>query len=551
MPKEGESLQQADVTLTLQHRTSERSARAGSSYRNTEFIVVVPSGTAFSEQGPTNYRSYGVLDLSTNQITFSLDLDTNLQLFIYRYAETFSLSQLQTKLANQILNQDAIDFGVTEPFSISSGSSATSQSLTVQLQREALFLDSAVKGLTYSTGGTTTTTNQDGLLYYFPSNPVSLSLGNVTLGAFVDPIPSVLTPYNIFDVNEGTVDDRVTNFARLLQSLDLDADPQNGIQLNSPEVSNLNPNLDFSDNSSFAGLAVPAERALRHLASSMKLKNLGNLTPFATTPGNRDNHTSTSGLIGVAFDENLRSSSIRPNSLLVTDSNGKFIDGSLFAERNWLIFDPKIDLTQHTQFSAIVSEGLLTRSGRRLNNNYSWSFTTGNQHTELFPKLIHQLPDNGSTSVATNTPISLTFDSPLFLGSQGIRWEAKLDNGSSVACSHSLQPISISCLPTRDLPSYDNLTVTLLAGSLRSAEGLENDNFSWKFETGSGPSSGVASLQHLGEFHDNVSRDRLIGLMVGEGGSQYQLGQGESHVDNESQWRLPLFYPVQVPFELE
>ncbi len=90
-----------------------------------------------------------------------------------------------------------------------------------------------------------------------------------------------------------------------------------------------------------------------------------------------------------------------------------------------------------------------------------------------------------------------------------------------------------------------------MAGSLRSFEGLENDNLSWRFQTGSGPSSGVASLQHLGEFHDNVSRDRLIGLMVGEGGSQYQLGQGEAPVDNESKWRLPLFYPVQVPFELE
>ena len=146
MPKEGEALDKAEITLTLQHRTSERSVRAGSSSRNTEFIVVVPSGTTFSAQGPTNFRDYGVLDLSSNQITFSLDLDTNLQLFIYRYAETFSLSQLQTKLANQTLNQDAIDFGVTGSFSISSGSSTTSQSLTVQLQREALFLDSAVSG---------------------------------------------------------------------------------------------------------------------------------------------------------------------------------------------------------------------------------------------------------------------------------------------------------------------------------------------------------------------------------------------------------------------
>ncbi len=101
------------------------------------------------------------------------------------------------------------------------------------------------------------------------------------------------------------------------------------------------------------------------------------------------------------------------------------------------------------------------------------------------------------------------------------------------------------------MTANDNFTITLLAGSLRSFEGLENDNLSWQFQTGSGPSSGVASLLHLGEFQDNVTRQRMISLVVGEGGSQYQLGQGESPVDNENQWRLPLFYPVQVPIELE
>ena len=175
LPKEGESFDKAEVTLTLQHRSSERSARIGSSSRSTEFIVVVAGDIPFSMAGPADYLNFGLLDLNSNQITLSLDLDTSLQLFIYRYAEPFSLSQLQAKLANQTLNQDAIDFGVTAPFSISSASSTTSKSMTVQLQREAIFLDSVVAGLSYTTGGITPTTNQDGILYYFPSNPVSRS----------------------------------------------------------------------------------------------------------------------------------------------------------------------------------------------------------------------------------------------------------------------------------------------------------------------------------------------------------------------------------------
>ncbi len=556
LPKEGESRQQAEVTLTLQHR-ADRLARSGTASRLTEFIVVVPGGTAFSEQGPSNFVSYGILDLQFNQITLSLDLDTSLQLSIYRYAETFSLSQLETKLANQTLDQDAIDFGVTEPFSISSESSTTSQSLTVQLQREALFLDSAVKGLTYSTGGTTATTNQDGLLYYFPDNLVSLSLGNLPLGNFTQP-PAVLTPYSLFEVTEGESDDRVTNFARLLQSMDRDTDPQNGIQLDAYVIAGLNPNLNFGDNSSvalngtsFDQLAVPADRALRHLAGTMRLKNLGALKPFTTIPAQNEDHTSPSGLIGVVFDENLRASTIGPASFLLSDSNGSPLSGTLSTERNWLLFKPTTALPQHSQFNATVSRGLMSQSGRSLEADFSWSFSTADHPSSLFPRLVQLHPDNNSTSVPTNSVLSLTFDGPLFVGSQGIRWNLQLDNGSQVSCANSLQSISISCLPSNDLTANDNFTITLVAGSLRSFEGLENDNLSWRFQTGSGPSSGVASLQHLGEFHDNVSRDRLIGLMVGEGGSQYQLGQGEAPVDNESKWRLPLFYPVQVPFELE
>ncbi|NBQ26111.1 MAG: hypothetical protein EBU26_17995, partial [Verrucomicrobia bacterium] len=449
-----------------------------------------------------NFVSYGILDLQFNQITLSLNLDTSLQLFIYRYADALTSSDLQAMLADQALDQGAIDFGLTNVFSIPVGSTTTQLNLTVQLQREVLFLDAAVEGLSYTTGGSTFTTNQDGLLYYFPDNLVSLSLGNLPLGNFTQP-PAVLTPYSLFEVTEGESDDRVTNFARLLQSMDRDTDPQNGIQLDASVIAGLNPNLNFGDNSSvalngtsFDQLAVPADRALRHLAGTMRLKNLGALEPFTTIPAQNDDHASPSGLIGVVFDENLRASTIGPASFLLSDSNGSPVSGTLSTERNWLLFKPTTALPQHSQFNATVSQGLLTQTGRSLEADFSWSFTTGDHHGSLFPNLVHQLPDNGSAGAPTNTPISLTFDGPLFLGSQGIRWEVLSDNGSSISCSHSLQPISVSCLPIQELPAQDNLTVTLLAGSLRSLEGIENDNLSWQFQTGSGPSSGVASLQH-------------------------------------------------------
>ena len=145
LPKEGDSSNQAEVTLTLQHRSSERNQRAGSSSRATEFIVVVAGGTTFSEAGPTSPLNSGVLNLSSAQITLSLNLNTPLRLFIYRYATALTSNQLLSKLTSQTLDDGAIDYGVSDNFTISSASNTNQLSLTVQLQRETTFLDSAVQ----------------------------------------------------------------------------------------------------------------------------------------------------------------------------------------------------------------------------------------------------------------------------------------------------------------------------------------------------------------------------------------------------------------------
>ena len=61
--------------------------------------------------------------------------------------------------------------------------------------------------------------------------------------------------------------------------------------------------------------------------------------------------------------------------------------------------------------------------------------------------------------------------------------------------------------------------------------------------------SNSASLQHIGEFNDNYTRSRVVLLQVGEGAPQYRLSDNSSAAV-ESEWQLPLFYPVRTPFVL-
>ncbi|MGA0192350.1 MAG: hypothetical protein ACO3LW_16220, partial [bacterium] len=180
LPKEGESHQQAEVTLTLQHR-ADRLARSGTASRLTEFIVVVPGGTAFTEQGPDNPLASGLLNLDNNQITLPLYLDDPLRLFIYRYAESLSLTELQSRLETQSLDTGAIDFGKTADFEILSDSTTDTLDLTVLLQREAVFLDAAVEGLQVQTVDGIQSTDADGMFVYFPEETVQLDLGGLSL----------------------------------------------------------------------------------------------------------------------------------------------------------------------------------------------------------------------------------------------------------------------------------------------------------------------------------------------------------------------------------
>lgn len=95
--------------------------------------------------------------------------------------------------------------------------------------RTGVFLDSsAVEGLSYETPTMSGVTNADGEFTFNAGEVVTFTLGDVALPAV--PGANVITPVSIFaapDVGER----QVVNLSRLLQSLDSDADANNGITL--------------------------------------------------------------------------------------------------------------------------------------------------------------------------------------------------------------------------------------------------------------------------------------------------------------------------------
>ncbi len=104
------------------------------------------------------------------------------------------------------------------------------------------FVDSPVQGLKYEcSSGTTGTTNVNGEYTCFSDESVTFSIGNIEIGT-VAVQSGPITPYTMFPTNTTAA----LNLARLLQSVDIDNNPANGITLNSTHINLLPTNLSFT-----------------------------------------------------------------------------------------------------------------------------------------------------------------------------------------------------------------------------------------------------------------------------------------------------------------
>lgn len=127
------------------------------------------------------------------------------------------------------------------PATPTSGSTVVDPSVELETGR---FVDSAVSGLEYDTPTQSGITGADGSFKYIAGETVIFSIGDVAL-----PVVSgseLVTPLTVFNTND-IADTRVINLTRLLQSLDVDANPSNGISISDEAIaSGTGLSLDFT-----------------------------------------------------------------------------------------------------------------------------------------------------------------------------------------------------------------------------------------------------------------------------------------------------------------
>ena len=177
------------------------------------------------------------------------------------------------------------------------------------------FVDSAVAGLQYETATQSGVTASDGSFNYQSGESITFSIGDIALPTV--PAAEVMTPLSVFSTTD-IVDTRVNNLAQLLQTLDTDGNPNNGIVLSeAANASAAGLNVDFSSagfadqvvnlvaNSGSTNTAlVDRVEALEHLQATLFDEGLDNTPTMVTdseqpapVPTNTQN-TSSHPLVG-------------------------------------------------------------------------------------------------------------------------------------------------------------------------------------------------------------------------------------------------------------
>lgn len=110
------------------------------------------------------------------------------------------------------------------------GGGGTSGSLTL---KTGVFLDSAVEGLNYRTATQSGITETGGLFTYVEGETITFSVGDAIIGQ--TSAKEQITPIDLVPGASDEINPKVTNICRLLQSLDTDGVPENGIQI-SPQT---------------------------------------------------------------------------------------------------------------------------------------------------------------------------------------------------------------------------------------------------------------------------------------------------------------------------
>lgn len=323
-----------------------------------------------------------------------------------------------------------------------------------------VFLDSPVSGINYRTASGSGKTNTSGEFSYIAGETVTFSIGNIDLPAA--PANATVTPLNLAnttDVNHQVV----SNLLVLLQSLDADGNPSNGIQISPTAHTAATSSIDFN-------VTPTAFRANSALTTLVANSGSTNTTPVSLASAT--NHFQTTlGNVNVA---------------------------------------PVANAGQ-AQNVLTLSRVALSGSGSTDANNdaltYAWSLTTK--------------PSNSSASL-TDTTSSAPYFTPDVAGTYVASLVVSDGRLNSTTSNVTITAANANVAPVANAGTNQNVTTAsavALTGALSSD--ANNDPLTYSWTITSKPATSSASLTNATTVNPTFTADKagnyVVSLIVNDG----------------------------------
>ncbi len=197
------------------------------------------------------------------------------------------------------------------------------------------------------------------------------------------------------------------------------------------------------------------------------------------------------GATGVLIGSNLSATFTEEmDPLTITDASFTLTDGitpvsgTVTYSGVTAVFNPRVNLTDNTNYTATITTGAKDLAGNALASNYVWSFTTGTTSDAIAPTVTSTAPKNAATAVLIGRNLSATFSEAmdqLTITNENFT----LKNGATpVSGTVTYSGVTAVFNPTVILADNTTYTATITTGAQDLAGNALASDYVWTFTTG-------------------------------------------------------------------
>jgi hypothetical protein len=207
---------------------------------------------------------------------------------------------------------------------------------------------------------------------------------------------------------------------------------------------------------------------------------------ISTIPVNNASAVVLNTKVTAVFSEFMDPSSINSTSFTLKQGT-TVIAGLVTYSVNSANFSPLVNLTPGTLYTATITTGAKDLAGNALQNDYTWSFTTGTGLDATAPTILTTDPERNATNVSFNKKVSIVFSEamdPLSINTATVH----LRNGNIlITGTVSYNGNNAIFSPTVNLNAETIYTATVTTGVRDLGGNAMAANYTWNFTTAKEP----------------------------------------------------------------